>query len=94
MSRRLENLEPGTPVFCGSKRVGSVDGVYAEGTAEVAEYFVVRWDSRDDTPVLIATKDVATIESRGVILMGDDPAQYATAPRFELKLYPALRRLK
>jgi hypothetical protein len=93
MSRRLENIEPGTKVFCGEKPVGSVDGVYAEGTSEVAEYFVVRWDSRDGTPVLIATKDVASIEERGVILIGDDPGQYITAPRFESKLYPALRRI-
>jgi len=67
--------------------------VYAEGTSGVAEYIVVRWDSREGTPVLIATKDVSDIESRGVILMGEDPDQYITAPRFDLRLYPSLRRL-
>lgn len=93
MARRLEGLDSGTPVFCGEKRVGTVDGVYAEGTAEVAEYLVVRWESRDNTPVLIATKDVQTLEGRGVTLMGDDPQQYATAPKYEDKLYPSLRRI-
>ncbi|HTX03710.1 MAG TPA: hypothetical protein VMD07_08510 [Candidatus Acidoferrales bacterium] len=93
MARRLETLEVGTPVFCGEKRVGTVDGVYAEGTAEVAEYMVVRWESRDNTPVLIATKDVETLEGRGVTLIGDDPQQYTTAPKYEDKLYPSLRRI-
>lgn len=93
MARRLETLQPGTPVFCGEKRVGSVDGVYAEGTSEVAEYMVVRWESRDNTPVLIATKDVETLEGRGVTLIGDDPQQYVTAPKYEDKLYPSLRRI-
>lgn len=94
MARRLETLEPGTPVFCGEKRIGTVDGVFAEGNAEVAEYMVVRWESRDNTPVLVATKDVETIEGRGVTLIGDDPQQYVTAPKYEEKLYPSLRRLR
>ena len=93
MARRLETLQVGTPVFCGEKRVGTVDGIYAEGHAEVPEYMVVRWESRDDTPVLIATKDVETLEGRGVTLIGDDPAQYVTAPKYEDKLYPSLRRI-
>jgi len=93
MARRLETLQSGTPVFCGEKRVGSVDGVYAEGSSAVAEYMVVRWASRDDTPVLIATKDVETLEGRGVTLIGDDPQQYVTAPKYEDKLYPSLRRI-
>lgn len=80
-------------MYCGTNLVGTIDGVYAEGKSEVAEYLVVRWQSRGGTPVLIATKDVADIESRGVILMGEDPSQYMTAPRFEVQLYPALRRL-
>ena len=81
-------------MFCGQKRVGSVDGVYAEGNADVAEYLVVRWDSRDGTPVLIATKDVQTIEERGVTLMSEDTAAFVTAPRYEEKSYPNLRRIR
>ncbi len=49
--------------------------------------------TRDNTPVLIATKDVETLEGRGVTLMGDDPQQYVTAPKYEDKLYPSLRRI-
>ena len=74
-------------------RVGSVDGVYAEGKAEVAEYLAIRWDSRDGLPVLVATKDVESLEARGVILMGGEPSQYETAPRFDQKNYPSFRRL-
>jgi hypothetical protein len=93
MAQRLETLSVGTPVYCGGARVGSVDGVYAEGKSEVAEYLVVRWDARDGTPVLIATKDVQGIDARGVTLMGEEPRQYLTAPRYEPRLYPSLRRL-
>jgi len=93
MAQRLETLAPGTPVFCGEKRVGTVDGVYAEGTAEVPEYMVVRWDSRDGMPVLVATRDVESLEPRGVTLIGAEPDQYITAPRYEERLYPSLRRL-
>lgn len=67
--------------------------MYSEGHSEVAEYLVVRWDSRQGVPVLVATKDVETIESRGVILIGADPDQYITAPLFDLKHYPAFRKL-
>lgn len=80
-------------MFCGTNPVGSVDGVYAEGASQVAEYIVVRWTSRNDEPVLVATKDVTNIEPRGVILMGEDPDQYITAPLFNPKSYPSLRRL-
>ena len=93
MAQRLEALAVGTPVYCGETRVGAVDGVYAEGKSEVAEYMVVRWDSREGTPVLIATKDVASLETRGVQLMGEEQGQYVTAPRYEERLYPSLRRL-
>ena len=80
-------------MYCGETRVGSVDGVYSEGQSEVAEYLVVRWDARQGVPVLVATKDVESLESRGVILMGTNPEQYVIAPVFDAKLYPAFRRL-
>lgn len=81
-------------MFCGAQRVGSIDGVFAEGTSDVAEYLVVRWDARGGTPVLIATKDVQTIEERGVTLMSDDTGAYVTAPRYDDKHYPTLRRIR
>ena len=80
-------------MFCGETRVGVVDGVFAEGKAEVAEYLSVRWAARGDLPVLVATKDVETISERGVVLMGAEPSAYETAPRFDPKLYPSFRRL-
>jgi len=93
MAQRLETLAVGTPVYCGENRVGSIEGVYAEGASGVAEYLVVHWDSRNGTPVLVATKDVQSLEPRGVLLMGDEPGQYITAPRYEERLYPSLRRM-
>lgn len=93
LAQRLETLAPGTPVFCGETRVGTIDGVFAEGRAEIAEYLAVRWDSRDGLPVLVATKDVQTIDARGVLLIGEEPGQYITAPRYDEKLYPSLRRI-
>jgi hypothetical protein len=68
--------------------------VFAEGKSQVAEYLAVRWDSRDGLAVLVPTKDVETIEARGVVLMGGDPGQYETAPRYESSLYPNFRRLR
>lgn len=59
----------------------------------MAEYLVIRWDSRDGTPVLIATKDVQTLDNRGVTLIGEESDQYLTAPRYEERLYPSLRKL-
>ena len=43
--------------------------------------------------MLIATKDVQTLDNRGVTLMGEESEQYLTAPRYEEKLYPHLRKL-
>lgn len=80
-------------MYCGETRVGSIDGVFAEGTAAMAEYIVVRWDSRQGMPVLVATKDVQMLDERGVTLIGDEPGQYITAPRYEEKSYPSLRRI-
>ena len=93
MARRLETLDSGTPVYCGEQRVGTVDGVYAEGNADVPEYLVVRWQARGGMPVLIATKEVLSIEARGVTLMSEETEAYVTAPRFEDRLYPSLRRI-
>jgi len=54
---------------------------------------VVRWAALDGTPVLVPTRDVESLEDRGVILMGADPGQYAVLPRFAPELYPQFRRL-
>jgi hypothetical protein len=93
MARLLEDLEVGTPVYLGESRVGYVCGVYAEGDARLAEYLVVNWTSRA-ADVLIATKDVVSLEEKGVILMGEDPRSYATVPSFEASMYPTIRRIR
>ncbi|MBV8151410.1 MAG: hypothetical protein JO101_00985 [Candidatus Eremiobacteraeota bacterium] len=94
LARRLETLDPGTPVYCGEKLLGTLDGVYAEGSSDLPEYLVVRWEALDNTPVLVPTKDVESLEARGVILMGVDPGQYDVLPKYQPELYPKFRRLR
>jgi hypothetical protein len=93
MARLLEDLEVGTPVYLGDDRVGEVRGVYAEGAARLAEYLAIFWSKRA-TEVLIPTNDVAAIEEKGVILMGDDARAYADRPSFDEASYPTIRKIK
>jgi hypothetical protein len=92
MARLLEDLEPGTPVYLGNERVGFVRGVYAEGSARLAEYVAVEWTKRGSV-VLIPTKDVLTLEDKGVILMGDDARPFAELPDFDAGRYPTIRQI-
>jgi len=92
MARMLEDLEPGTPVYLGDLQVGFVRAVYAEGDARLAESLLVEWTARS-AELLIATKDVASIEEKGVILMGDDPRDYAEIPDFDEANYPTIRKI-
>jgi hypothetical protein len=92
MSRRLETLAPGTPVFCGDRRVGSIEGVYTEGDSRLPEYVAVRWDARGTT-ILIPTNDVQSLEPSGVILQSMDPAVYETIATFDPKTSPAIKKL-
>lgn len=92
MSRRLETLVPGTPVFCGDRRVGSIEGVYTEGDSRLPEYIGVRWESRAAT-ILIPTNDVQSLESIGVILQSMDPAVYETIAAFDPKASPTIKKL-
>ena len=93
MARLLEELDPGTPVYLGDERVGFVRGVYAEGDARQAEYLSVEWTARA-TVLLVPTKDVATLDDRGVVLMGDDPRGYAAMPTFDEASHPTIRKLR
>jgi len=93
MARLLEDLELGTPVYLGESRVGEVRGVFAEGAARLAEYLVVHWAERGED-LLIATKDVASLEAKGVVLLLDDPRAYAAFPAFDEAAHPAIRRLR
>ena len=93
MARLLEDLESGTPVYIGESRIGDIRGVYAEGSARLAEYLVIHLDERSED-LLIPTKDVAALDSKGVILMGDDATTYADVPAFEAASYPTIRKLR
>ncbi|HXP92606.1 MAG TPA: hypothetical protein VN905_03990 [Candidatus Binatia bacterium] len=92
MSRRLETLAPGTPVFCGEQRVGSVEGIYTEGDSRLPEYLAVAWQSRGET-ILVPTREVESLEERGVILECSDPAFFETTARFEPRQFPTIKKL-
>ena len=92
MSRRLETIAPGTPVFCGDRRVGSVEGIYTEGDSRLPEYLAVAWDARGVT-ILIRTNDVQSIEQRGVVLQSLDPTTYETTATFEPRRFPTIKKL-
>ncbi len=91
MVKRLEELDPGTPVFCGERRVGEVRGVFAEGSSELAEYLHVYWEPRS-LDVLVATDDVGGIEDRGVVLLGS-AQRYDDLLSFDATAHPTMRRL-
>jgi hypothetical protein len=93
MARLLEDIELGTPVYLGESRIGSVRGVYAEGDARLAEYIAVQWTSRA-VDVLIPTKDVMSLDEKGVVLMGEDPRTYASMPAFDESVHPTIRKIR
>jgi hypothetical protein len=92
MARLLEDLETGTPVYLAEHQVGEVRGVYAEGDARLAEYLAVYWGPRNEE-VLLPTKDVQSLEAKGVILMGEDPRTFASLPAFDIAMHPTIRRI-
>jgi len=92
MRKRLEELQPGTPVFVGEDQVGDVRGVYSIGESKLAEYLNVAWTSRA-TELLVPTTEVRDIEDRGVVLQG--PLEtYADLARFDAPSRPDITRLK
>jgi len=92
MVKRLEELEPGTPVYCGERRVGQVRGVFAEGSSQLAEYLNVHWEPRS-IEVLVSTDDVSEIDERGVILLGT-AQRYEDLVIFDAAAHPTMRRLR
>jgi len=92
-ARRLEDLDPGTPVIIGDGHIGEVRSVYAEGDSKLAEFLVVAWASRG-VDVIVATTDVQTIDARGVVLMGSQEQSYAHNPAFKPEGHPTLRKLR
>jgi hypothetical protein len=91
MARTLETLDLGTPVFCAETRVGTVRGLYAEGTSRAVEWVVVSWDGRGD--VAIPAIDVGGIDEHGVTLLQTDPRSYDGLPEFEESRFPTVRKL-
>jgi len=69
MTKRLESIDPGTPVFCDDRRVGEVRGVFGIGDSRLAEYVCVYCQSRTEE-VLVPTGEVLEINDRGVDLAG------------------------
>lgn len=92
MPRILENLSPGTAVYCGETRVGAVLAVYAEGDTRSAALIVVAWDGRS-VPVSLPATEVQSVEDRGLLLMATDPHTYASLVEFDESRYPTVHKL-
>jgi hypothetical protein len=94
MARTLESLDPGTPVFAGSTRVGEVRAVYAEGDARSAELIVVSWDAREGDDVAIPGTEIVSVDDDGVHLMRQESDQYADLAPFDASRFPTMKQLK
>ncbi len=92
MARTLESLQPGTPVFAGPTRVGTVGAVYAEGGSRSAEIVVARWDALG-ADVMIPSTEIERIDERGVHLMRQEADQYADLAPFDAARFPTLKKL-
>ncbi len=92
MARTLETLEPGTPVYAGATRVGTVTGVYAEGEARSAELIAVHWDARGEVVAVPAT-EIEDVEEHAVHLLRQESDQYADLAPFDPSRFLTLRRL-
>lgn len=93
MARRLETLDPGTPVYAGETRVGDVRAVYAEGNARIAEILVVHWDARGEE-VAIPTTEVASVDDSSVRLIRQESDQYEDFAPWDEARFPTMKRLK
>jgi hypothetical protein len=93
MARTLETLEPGTPVFAGSTRVGEVRAVYADGDARLAELIAVYWDARGEEVSIPAT-EVQAVDEQGVQLMRREADQYKDLAPFDPASFTTMKKLK
>ncbi len=91
MSKLLEKLQPGTPVFVGENVVGEVRGVYGVGESKLAEFLHVFWTS-EQAEVLVPTAEVQDIETRGVLLQGTLET-YRDLAQFDAPSRPGITRL-
>ncbi|HEY0381214.1 MAG TPA: hypothetical protein VGC72_03340 [Candidatus Elarobacter sp.] len=94
MARTLESLDPGTPVFAGSTRVGDVRAVYAEGDSRAAELVIVSWDARDGEDVAVPSTEILSITDGGVQLIRQESDQYADLAPFDPASFPTMKQLK
>ncbi len=93
MARTLEALDPGTPVFAGETRVGTVTAVYADGNARSAALVIVYWDARGDDVAVPAT-EIESVADDGVHLMRRQSDQYADLAPFDAAGFPTMKQLK
>ena len=94
MARTLESLDPGTPVFAGSTRVGVVRAVYTEGDARSAELVVVSWDARNGDNVAVPATEILSVDDDGVQLIRQEADQYADLAPFDPASVPTMKQLK
>ena len=94
MARTLESLEPGTPVFAGSTRVGDVRAVYAEGDSRSADLVIVSWDARGGDNVAIPGTEILSVTDDGVQLIRQESDQYADLAPFDPASFPTMKQLK
>ena len=93
MARTLEALEPGTPVFAGSTRVGEVRAVYAEGNSRSADLVIVSWDAREGENVAVPSTEILSVTDEGVQLIRQEADQYADLAPFDPANFPTMKRL-
>ena len=94
MARTLESLDPGTPVFAGSTRVGDVRAVYAEGDSRSADLVIVSWDARNGENVAIPSTEILSVTDDGVQLIRQESDQYADLAPFDASSFPTMKQLK
>jgi hypothetical protein len=94
MARTLESLDPGTPVFAGSTRVGEVRAVYADGDARSASLVAVSWDARGGENVAIPSTEILSVTEDGVQLIRQESDQYADLAPFDAARFPTMKQLK
>jgi hypothetical protein len=92
MAHTLETLEPGTPVYVGTVRVGEVRAIYTEGTSRQAELIVVHWDDRNEDVAVPAT-EVGSVDANGVLLIAPEVSTYATLSTFDPARFPTVHPL-
>ncbi len=93
MARTLESVQPGTPVYAGETRIGSVRAAYTAGSSRAVELLVVHHDARDED-VAIAAGDIEAVDDAGVQLMGRNAEDYRDLAPFDPARFSTMKQLK